>query len=84
VACRVRLDDEGSKFRRKFEKPSPKRGILEIENKESPPRDTFMRHGPAHEREPLPGNDPRTIRTDIPGILDSLFPQLVPGLVASF
>jgi hypothetical protein len=32
----------------------------------------------------LPGNDPRTIARDIPGILESLFPQLVPGLVAHF
>lgn len=29
-------------------------------------------------------NDPRTIARDIPGILDSLFPQLVPGVVAHF
>lgn len=32
----------------------------------------------------LPTNDPRTIARDIPGILDSLFPQLVPGVVAHF
>ena len=32
----------------------------------------------------LPANDPRTLARDIPGILDSLFPQLVPGVVAHF
>jgi hypothetical protein len=32
----------------------------------------------------LPANDPRTIARDIPGILESLFPQLVPGVVAHF
>ena len=32
----------------------------------------------------LPTNDPRTLARDIPGILDSLFPQLVPGVVAHF
>jgi hypothetical protein len=32
----------------------------------------------------LPANDPRTIARDIPGILESLFPQLVPGVVAYF
>lgn len=32
----------------------------------------------------LPAKDPRTIARDIPGILDSLFPQLVPGVVAHF
>lgn len=31
-----------------------------------------------------PNNDPRTLARDIPGILDSLFPQLVPGVVAHF
>lgn len=31
----------------------------------------------------LPANDPRTIARDIPGLLDALFPQLVPGLVAN-
>lgn len=34
--------------------------------------------------ERLPVNDPRTLARDIPGILDSLFPQLVPGVVAHF
>jgi hypothetical protein len=32
----------------------------------------------------LPTNDPRTLARDIPGILDNLFPQLVPGVVAHF
>jgi hypothetical protein len=32
----------------------------------------------------LPTNDPRTLARDIPGILESLFPQLVPGVVAHF
>lgn len=32
----------------------------------------------------LPTNDPRTLARDIPGILDSLFPQLVPGVIAHF
>lgn len=32
----------------------------------------------------LPTNDPRTLARDIPGILDSLFPQLVSGVVAHF
>jgi hypothetical protein len=32
----------------------------------------------------LPANDPRTIARDIPGVLDSLFPQLIPGVVAHF
>lgn len=34
--------------------------------------------------ERLPARDPRTIARDIPGVLDSLFPQLVPGVVAHF
>lgn len=29
-----------------------------------------------------PGNDPRTVARDIPGIFDTLFPQLAPGVVA--
>lgn len=32
----------------------------------------------------FPVSDPRTIARDIPGILDGLFPQLVPGVVAHF
>lgn len=32
----------------------------------------------------LPRNDPRTVARDIPGILDTLFPQLNPGVVAHF
>lgn len=32
----------------------------------------------------LPANDPRTVARDIPGIFDTLFPQLVPGVVAHF
>jgi hypothetical protein len=32
----------------------------------------------------LPASDPRTIARDIPGVLDGLFPQLVPGIVAHF
>jgi hypothetical protein len=31
-----------------------------------------------------PARDPRTIARDIPGVLDSLFPQLIPGVVAHF
>lgn len=31
----------------------------------------------------LPTRDPRTIARDIPGIVDVLFPQLIPGIVAS-
>lgn len=32
----------------------------------------------------LPAKDPRTVARDIPGIFDTLFPQLVPGVVAHF
>jgi hypothetical protein len=32
----------------------------------------------------ISANDPRTVARDIPGIFDALFPQLVPGVVASF
>ena len=32
----------------------------------------------------LPTNDPRTLARDIPGILESLLPQLVPGVVTHF
>jgi hypothetical protein len=32
----------------------------------------------------LPAKDPRTVARDIPGVFDSLFPQLVPGIVAYF
>lgn len=32
----------------------------------------------------LPTNDPRTLARDIPGILDTLFPQLIPGVIAHF
>jgi hypothetical protein len=31
----------------------------------------------------LPANDPRTIARDIPGLFDTVFPQLVPGFVAN-
>ena len=31
-----------------------------------------------------PANDPRTVARDIPGIFDSLFPQLIPGVVTNF
>jgi hypothetical protein len=31
-----------------------------------------------------PANDPRTLARDIPGLLDALFPQLTPGVVAHF
>jgi hypothetical protein len=34
--------------------------------------------------ERLPARDPRTVARDIPGIFDSLFPQLAPGVVAFF
>lgn len=30
----------------------------------------------------LPGNDPRTLARDIPGLFEALFPHLVPGIVA--
>ena len=30
----------------------------------------------------LPGNDPRTLARDIPGLFEALFPHLVPGVVA--
>lgn len=33
-------------------------------------------------RQPL--NDPRTVARDIPGVLDALFPHLIPGVVAHF
>jgi hypothetical protein len=32
----------------------------------------------------LPGNDPRTIARDIPGLFDALFPHLAQGVVTSF
>lgn len=32
----------------------------------------------------LPAKDPRTVARDIPGIFDSLFPQLTPGVVRHF
>ncbi|MQR01120.1 hypothetical protein [Glaciimonas soli] len=32
----------------------------------------------------ISANDPRTVARDIPGIFDALFPQLSPGVVASF
>lgn len=32
----------------------------------------------------LPMHDPRTVARDIPGIFDSIFPQLTPGIVAHF
>jgi hypothetical protein len=31
-----------------------------------------------------PTNDPRTVARDIPGVLDALFPHLIPGVVAHF
>ena len=31
-----------------------------------------------------PLNDPRTVARDIPGVLDALFPHLIPGVVAHF
>lgn len=31
-----------------------------------------------------PANDPRTVARDIPGIFDTLFPQLAPGVVSHF
>lgn len=34
--------------------------------------------------ERLPVNDPRTLARDIPGILEALFPHLIPGVVAHF
>lgn len=37
-----------------------------------------------NERLRLPAADPRTIARDIPGVLDALFPQLLPGIVAFF
>jgi hypothetical protein len=36
------------------------------------------------ERLRLPAADPRTIARDIPGVLDALFPHLLPGIVAFF
>ncbi len=32
----------------------------------------------------MPAKDPRTVARDIPGVFDTLFPQLVPGVVAHF
>jgi hypothetical protein len=32
----------------------------------------------------LPAYDPRTVARDIPGVFDSIFPQLTPGVVAHF
>ena len=34
--------------------------------------------------ERLPAKDPRTVARDIPGIFESLFPQLVPGIITHF
>src|ERR1700679_4170355 len=32
----------------------------------------------------MPAYDPRTVARDIPGVFDSIFPQLTPGVVAHF
>jgi hypothetical protein len=40
--------------------------------------------GPPMTTDRLPARDPRTVARDIPGIFDSLFPQLAPGVVAFF